>query len=312
MKRTKLSERLLPDYTTGEEIMNMVTHIVGGGEKAVTALADNFLEGNTTITSLVLPETITEVGDFSGCTNLESITFTSNPIIKGDIAEGVELRLLLDDSKGVDFNSTNENTYHQVSYVRNLPDGVYGSIILPFVPDAESMENYSFFVLSSSTSESLIFAEVRTPQPNTPYLYTKKAAGPAASITAGTITIANPSTLVKDRGSWVSVGCYANDTVTVDNAAHYYGISSADNQFYHVTGSIKTKPYRAYFKNTDTQSPAAPKLILRLADGNTTEIDASSLDSEYHGTVYDLQGRPVVNPVKGLYIVNGRKVVLGR
>ncbi len=31
MKRTKLSQRPLPDYTKGEEIMNMVTHIVGGG-----------------------------------------------------------------------------------------------------------------------------------------------------------------------------------------------------------------------------------------------------------------------------------------
>ena len=31
MKRTKLKDRLLPDYTRGEEIFNMVTHIVGGG-----------------------------------------------------------------------------------------------------------------------------------------------------------------------------------------------------------------------------------------------------------------------------------------
>lgn len=30
MKRTKLADRVLPDYTKGEEIMNMVTHIVGG------------------------------------------------------------------------------------------------------------------------------------------------------------------------------------------------------------------------------------------------------------------------------------------
>lgn len=30
-KRLKLSERRLPDYSKGEEIMNMVTHIVGGG-----------------------------------------------------------------------------------------------------------------------------------------------------------------------------------------------------------------------------------------------------------------------------------------
>lgn len=31
MKRIKLKDRLLPDYTRGEEWMNMVTHIVGGG-----------------------------------------------------------------------------------------------------------------------------------------------------------------------------------------------------------------------------------------------------------------------------------------
>ncbi len=30
-KRIKLRDRLLPNYTRGEEIMNMVTHIVGGG-----------------------------------------------------------------------------------------------------------------------------------------------------------------------------------------------------------------------------------------------------------------------------------------
>ena len=30
MKRVKLSDRILPDYTKGEEIFNMVSHIVGG------------------------------------------------------------------------------------------------------------------------------------------------------------------------------------------------------------------------------------------------------------------------------------------
>lgn len=31
MKRTKLADRALPNYTRGEEIFNMVSHIVGGG-----------------------------------------------------------------------------------------------------------------------------------------------------------------------------------------------------------------------------------------------------------------------------------------
>ena len=36
-KRTRLSDRTLPDYTRGEEIFNMVSHIVGGS-LAVAAL----------------------------------------------------------------------------------------------------------------------------------------------------------------------------------------------------------------------------------------------------------------------------------
>ena len=49
-KRLKLSERCLPNYTRGEEVMNMVTHIVGGGMGVIalilcTALA--LLRGNT-------------------------------------------------------------------------------------------------------------------------------------------------------------------------------------------------------------------------------------------------------------------------
>ena len=36
MKRTKLADRILPTYTKGEEIFNMVSHIVGGVAGIVT------------------------------------------------------------------------------------------------------------------------------------------------------------------------------------------------------------------------------------------------------------------------------------
>lgn len=39
MNRTPLKERLLPSYCRGEEIMNMVTHIVGGGIGLITLVA---------------------------------------------------------------------------------------------------------------------------------------------------------------------------------------------------------------------------------------------------------------------------------
>ena len=43
MKRIKLSQRQLPDYTRGEEVMNMVTHIVGGGIALAALLGSVFM-----------------------------------------------------------------------------------------------------------------------------------------------------------------------------------------------------------------------------------------------------------------------------
>ena len=49
-KRIPLAQRLLPDYTKGEEIMNMVTHIVGGGLGVIVLILcvlRSALRGNT-------------------------------------------------------------------------------------------------------------------------------------------------------------------------------------------------------------------------------------------------------------------------
>ena len=56
----------------------------------------------------------------------------------------------------------------------------------------------------------------------------------------------------------------------------------------------------------------AQVLRIRFAgnQGDTTEIEPSTLNAQPSTEVYDLQGRRVANPTKGLYIVNGRKVVI--
>jgi hypothetical protein len=44
-------------------------------------------------------------------------------------------------------------------------------------------------------------------------------------------------------------------------------------------------------------------------EGGTTSVDLSTLNSKPSTEVYDLQGRRVANPTKGVYIVGGRKVI---
>ena len=68
-KRIPLRERALPDYTRGEEIMNTVTHIVGGAVGSVfetfVVVIDSYGEGAF---GVFLPDDIlVEVGlDFGG------------------------------------------------------------------------------------------------------------------------------------------------------------------------------------------------------------------------------------------------------
>jgi len=78
-----------------------------------------------------------------------------------------------------------------------------------------------------------------------------------------------------------------------------------------VFAPIKTNtasvPYgRAYLNGTI--SLTAPALTISFADDNTTGINTVQGSCFMVNSYYDLQGRKVANPTKGLYIVNGKKV----
>ena len=49
MKRTPIDKRELPDYTRGEEIMNMVSHIVGGGIGVVVLILGILFAANAAL-----------------------------------------------------------------------------------------------------------------------------------------------------------------------------------------------------------------------------------------------------------------------
>ena len=45
-------------------------------------------------------------------------------------------------------------------------------------------------------------------------------------------------------------------------------------------------------------------------DGSTTDISHALTHQEGHMVYYDLQGRRVSNPSKGIYITNGKKIII--
>ena len=86
----------------------------------------------------------------------------------------------------------------------------------------------------------------------------------------------------------------------------FYGLY--EGEFRRVTGTIPAG--KNYLRVWEAQ---APKLTIVFDDDvNTTGISGATLvnSEEVKGDLYDLQGRKVVYPKKGLYIKNGRKVVV--
>lgn len=69
---------------------------------------------------------------------------------------------------------------------------------------------------------------------------------------------------------------------------------------------------KAYIPVSVAEPQAAKALTMRLgrgSQGGTTSIESSELNAQGSALIYDLQGRRVLNPTKGMYIVNGKKVL---
>ena len=118
-------------------------------------------------------------------------------------------------------------------------------------------------------------------------------------------------------GEFRALGAYVNnyiETAKYPNS-NYYTFSVSNQEFNRITKKLNYRPYRALFVITPEEpslaAQAPAKLSLRLVDGSTTEIDASQVeDFVAEPEYYDLMGRRVMNPTNGVYIVNGKKVVI--
>lgn len=83
--------------------------------------------------------------------------------------------------------------------------------------------------------------------------------------------------------------------------------TAGDLKFLKLTSAVNVPANRAYVLVTGA---GAHELNVSFGDGETTGINAVKSDGFMMNGYYDLQGRKVAQPTKGLYIVNGKKVVI--
>ena len=105
------------------------------------------------------------------------------------------------------------------------------------------------------------------------------------------------------------VGTYVANTEVPENSLFLSG-----NQFWYSTGATKMKAFRGYFDFYDvlTEVVGADARITMSFGDETTDITDSQIVNHHIGNrqYFDLQGRRVQNPGKGLYLYQGKKVII--
>ena len=213
------------------------------------------------------------------------------------VVDGTAKSLELTDANEYAFNAPYEFKASSVTLKRHVQPNI-NSFVLPFAVTADELEANWLATFSSygkGSDKKAYFDKVTEVKANTPFLAEVSGEKDELSFSEKAIVV-TPETLGTDF-----VGVYAHQS-----AEGKYGID--DNGLIHKGGERATiAAFHAYLNVTGSAAPAA----VAFNDSTPTAINGVAADKVANTAVYDLSGRRVYGKLqKGLYIMNGKKVVV--
>lgn len=228
----------------------------------------------------------------------EGVDAKEKNVVVGTTASSLSL------TDGNDWGVTKNFTAAAVSYDRVFKtDANYvQSFVLPFgftVP-----ADITVAELSSVNGDNLVFKPVAETVANKPYLVVTTDADFINKLTNVQVKATTGADLTTTVSGVSHIGSY-----TAQNVANVYGY--ANGKFVKAnSGSVK--PFRTYIKVADAQ--AAPMAFGVNIEGTVTGINNATTAATAKEAIYNLQGVRVSGDLKhltkGVYIVNGQKVVV--
>ena len=255
---------------------------------------------------LSLPKSLEVVGTgfLEKCNNIQTITFLSLPIgISGYLGDLTKTVSLSDDS----YISSNkeDGTIDAISYTRTMSSN-WGTLVLPYPLTLTGDEPYRLYAIDNMTGEELVLKQLDGEvAAGTPCVV--KRNGSESELTFGANDAELNMTINgKTVGDMTFNGTYWPKEVTD-------GYVIAKDCFWNVADLMKNKPeavkgakvspFRAWLDGNAASGPA--RLAMRI-DGSTTGIntpDALDVLNDAEAEYYDLSGKRLHEPQKGVNIV---------
>jgi hypothetical protein len=258
-------------------------------------------------------------------TGITTATAAAQSIGVPDVALPVEIAVTLDEIEENDavLEALDGQTC-TVTLQRTLAAGSWNTFAVPFAVGAETLSALGFSAvkaLESTTFDgetlTLNFTDAESVEAGKPYLV-KVAADVTNPVFDGAVVSKEPTPTVTTYADFIpTLGktLVTGPTGDEDNEDAVLFLA-AGNTLKNPTvvndpeqQSSYLKGFRAYFQLKDDSN--ARSITLNLGDESTGITTTDFTDStDKAGAVYDLQGRKVNAAQKGVYIQNGRKVVI--
>ena len=199
--------------------------------------------------------------------------------------------------------AANDNVQRSVALTREVKAGGWNTIVLPFAVSKSDLEaalgtTAAVAQFTSAAENALNFSSVTTLNANEPYLI-KVDGDVSGAKTFNGVTVVNSANPQIAHDNFVFQGTFLSGNAPAES----YVLTN--NSFSKVTDAqTAVNAFNAYF----TGNSSASKMDIYV-DGEITGIKAiHNSQCIMHNDYYDLQGRRVTNPQKGVYIVDGVKV----
>ena len=236
-------------------------------------------------------------------TNLTNVVYGNEGDLKCDY-------LVLTDS--ADYVVSREFKATEVLYDRVFEKGKVASLCLPF--DMELTEGVKAYALTDVVGDTLIFTQQKSIVANNPYVVFADEDITLQAKSETTIPVIPRRLEQATAGDFMMSGTLTSISKEDAEKQCLYALNEDASSWDQIIPAAKSVqviyPYHAYVQFTKSEAPSSMQMRLVEEDLPTGVTDVEITEEKMDNIIYDLQGRPVLEPQKSnLYIINSKKVI---